>query len=223
MQHIPGAAGGQRPRHFAALQQDAARAARLMLALPQCLAWPGAAADPGDVADIREPDAPHHQRARLLDLERFDIARFENPPAPANAPRALASAAELLKTTPGAWLAALASSGRDLCVRHLPGDFADLPACDTCVAHRPRTLAWGCSWSTFCATPGPTWPLGRCYFPADELAQAPAGSPAEHDAATVRPTKGRRLGQQLLLRLFVPAAPQTCSHHRVLCLLPRGG
>ncbi|MBK8070887.1 MAG: squalene/phytoene synthase family protein [Ramlibacter sp.] len=150
---------------FAALQQDPHEQA-LMLALPQCLAWLQAL-PPADVADIREV-LRHITAGQALDIARFDIARFENPPAPANAPRALASAAELEDY---AWRVAgcVGEFWTRLCLRHLPG-YANLP--DAHMLALGRELGMGLQLVNILRDAGADLAQGRCYLPADELAAA---------------------------------------------------
>ncbi len=145
---------------FAALQQDPHEQA-LMLALPQCLAWLHAL-PAADVADIRE--VLRHITAG----QALDIARFENPPAPANAPRALASAAELEDY---AWRVAgcVGEFWTRLCLRHLPG-CANLP--DAQMLALGRELGMGLQLVNILRDAGADLAQGRCYFPADELAAA---------------------------------------------------
>lgn len=137
-------------------QHDAAERA-LILALPACLAALEPL-DPGDQADIRSLMRTITS-GQLLDLERFSSVQT---------PVALASDAELLDYT---WRVAgcVGEFWTDLCVRHL-GDFADLPASE--MRAIGRAFGMGLQLVNILCDAGADLAAGRCYFPADALAQA---------------------------------------------------
>ncbi|MGE0329747.1 MAG: phytoene/squalene synthase family protein [Ramlibacter sp.] len=150
------AAIGELSSAFAALQQDP-HERHLILALPQCLAWLDAL-DGADQADIRTV-LRHITLGQSLDIERFG-----NGPGPC----ALASADELDEYT---WLVAgcVGEFWTDLCFRHLSG-FASLP--------QPRMRELGRAYGSalqlinILRDMGADLAAGRCYLPADALAQA---------------------------------------------------
>lgn len=137
------------------------RERRLLGALPQCLAWLEAlpAADQADIRTVLR----HITKGQLLDIERFEGGQ----PAPA-----LQNAAELDEY---AYLVAgcVGEFWTDLCARHLH-DFAQLPTEQMRVLGRDYGM--GLQLVNILRDTGADLAAGRCYLPADELAQA--GLPA---------------------------------------------
>ncbi len=141
---------------FAPLQRDA-RERALIEVLPQCLEWlqelPSA-----DRADIRAV-LRHITYGQALDIERFD---------PRSPLRALDTAAQLDEYT---YLVAgcVGEFWTDLCFRHLR-DFARLPRPE--MRELGRAYGKGLQLVNILRDAGSDLALGRCYFPAEELAQA---------------------------------------------------
>jgi farnesyl-diphosphate farnesyltransferase len=155
---------------FAALQQDP-HERRLITLLPQCLAWL-ARIDAADRDDIRTV-LRHITRGQALDVERFGQA---------SGVRALANADELNDYT---WLVAgcVGEFWTALCARHLPG-FARL---DTARMNAlGRRYGQGLQLINILRDLGADLTAGRCYLPADALADAglaPADLLARPEAA----------------------------------------
>lgn len=141
---------------FAAHQQDPGER-QLMLAMPQVLAWLDAL-DSADRTDIRTV-LRHITRGQSLDLARFNSA------APL---AALAHADELVEYT---YLVAgsVGEFWTDLCFRHLPG-FASLP--QPRMRDLGRAYGEGLQLINILRDAAQDLAAGRCYLPADALAQA---------------------------------------------------
>lgn len=141
---------------FAPLQSDA-RERALIEALPDCLEWlqelPAA-----DRADIRAV-LRHITYGQALDIERFD------PRLPL---RALDTAAQLEEYT---YLVAgcVGEFWTELCLRHVL-DFARLPRSE--MRELGRAYGKGLQLVNILRDAGSDLAAGRCYFPAEELAQA---------------------------------------------------
>jgi farnesyl-diphosphate farnesyltransferase len=140
---------------FAPLQDDPDER-QLIRALPQCLAWLEQLAAP-DRDDVRAV-LRHITRGQLLDLERFVPGTTH----------ALGSAAELDEYT---YLVAgcVGEFWTDLCFRHLPA-FATLPQDE--MRELGRRYGMALQLVNILRDAGADLAAGRCYFPADQLAQA---------------------------------------------------
>jgi farnesyl-diphosphate farnesyltransferase len=155
--HNTGSAAAARlAASFGPLQRDTQERA-LIEALPQCLSWleelPSA-----DRADIRAV-LRHITYGQALDIERFD----RRSPL-----RALDSAAQLDEYT---YLVAgsVGEFWTDLCFRHVR-DFARLPRPE--MRELGRAYGKGLQLVNILRDAGSDLAAGRCYFPAEELAQA---------------------------------------------------
>ena len=130
---------------------------RLMLVLPDCLAWLRSI-DPKDGADIKTV------LARINQAQMMDLDRFENPQelrALAN-PRELVEYAYLIAGCVGEFWTAV-------CARHLP-DFAERSRED--MDALGRQYGEGLQLVNILRDAHGDLRAGRCYFPADELAAA---------------------------------------------------
>ncbi|MET0310416.1 MAG: squalene/phytoene synthase family protein, partial [Burkholderiaceae bacterium] len=147
---------------FAPLQADRGEQ-RLILALPQCLAWLDTVGE-ADRADIREV-LRLITRGQSLDVERFGAG---------TGVRALASAAELEEYT---YLVAgcVGEFWTSVCARHLPGFACETPAT---MREWGRAYGMGLQLVNILRDTGEDLAAGRCYLPADELAAAGV-SPAD--------------------------------------------
>ena len=128
----------------------------LITALPACLSWLEQLA-PADRDDIRVV-MRHITRGQALDIERF---------APGTA-CALDTAQQLDEYT---YLVAgsVGEFWTELCFRHLPG-FATLPRQQ--MRELGRDYGMGLQLVNILRDAGPDLAVGRCYFPADEIADA---------------------------------------------------
>ena len=140
---------------FASLQQDP-HERKLIVALPQCLDWLDEL-EPPDRDDVRAV-LRHITHGQALDIERFgDVA-----------PHALDTPAQLHEYT---YLVAgcVGEFWTDLGCRHLPG-FASLPQRE--MRQLGRDYGMGLQLVNILRDAGADLAAGRCYFPADELADA---------------------------------------------------
>jgi farnesyl-diphosphate farnesyltransferase len=143
-------------RSFAPLQHDRAERA-LILALPQCLEGLATLPEP-DQADVRAV------LRKIIGGQALDIARFDVP----GAMQALAGAAALDDYTYRV-AGCVGEFWTELGFRHLP-DFAQLPKPQMCELGRGFGMAL--QLVNILRDAGADLRAGRCYFPADELAQA---------------------------------------------------
>lgn len=143
---------------FAPLQHDPDER-KVIMALPQCLAWLDELA-PADRDDVRAV-LRHITRGQALDVERFGEGTRATP-------RALDTPAQLDEYT---YLVAgcVGEFWTDLCLRHLPG-FATLPRQE--MRELGRSFGMGLQLVNILRDAGADLNDGRCYFPADELAAA---------------------------------------------------
>ncbi|MBC7603672.1 MAG: squalene/phytoene synthase family protein [Ramlibacter sp.] len=142
---------------FAPFQRNADEHA-LIVALPECFAWM-AQLPAADREAVREV-LGHITRGQQLDVERFG-----EPAAPAP----LQTAGDLDEYT---WLVAgsVGEFWTRMCVAHVP-DFAALPKARMC--ELGRSYGMGLQLVNILRDVGEDRAAGRCYFPADELEQAP--------------------------------------------------
>ncbi len=140
----------------ASLQQDHAEG-QLMMALPQCLIWLDElpSADREDVRTVLR----HITRGQALDVERFNDTAV---------PRALESSEQLDEYT---YLVAgsVGEFWTELCFRHLPA-FATLGRSE--MRELGRSYGMALQLVNILRDAGPDLALGRCYFPAPELAES---------------------------------------------------
>lgn len=155
---IDGRVGAQeaaaQAERFAPLQRDP-RERALIESFGHCLQWLHELG-PEDASDVRAV-LRSIARGQALDIERF---------APGLPPRALATAPQLDEYT---YLVAgcVGEFWTDLCFRHFPG-FANRPRQE--MRELGRAYGMGLQLVNIVRDAGEDLALGRCYFPADELA-----------------------------------------------------
>jgi farnesyl-diphosphate farnesyltransferase len=164
---------------FAPLQADEHERA-LIVALPECLSLLDRL-DPADRADVRTVLA-HITRGQALDVDRFGEGRLVS----------LQCAAELDEYT---YLVAgsVGEFWTELCFRHLPG-FANLPREQ--MRDLGRGYGMGLQLVNILRDAGADLAAGRCYFPADELADAGiTAQDVANEPASFAPVRDRWLAK----------------------------